>query len=300
MFTGLVFAQKHVVLPWVPFSLYLSAIWNASYKVQMEDRKMNVDYSQILSVFLVKQLCLAEVKLSPEPVTCGQHLPEYISLTEQPRSSSVLSCCFRGTAVPARESRAGLFLTKSAPVLKRWLSSFLVYNARKQIVKYCYWFWPCLLIFSEPVKLIQRWWFPIYYLQLWEWRTFSLILEKFWWSKPALVSVLIFFLLSTIRSLLVRNSSPDVILNHEPLQAHMDGKVSFLGAFEIQSTEQFPEGFLFCEMAYGRCLKQAWMVSMSAWTPMPRVGCCAETPMPMCWDNYNDGGGMMVMMMMMM
>ena len=42
----------------------------------------------------------------------------------------------------------------------------------------------------------------------------------------------------------------------------MDAKFRFLRVFVIQSTEQFPEGFPFCEMAYGRCLKQAWMVSM--------------------------------------
>lgn len=44
----------------------------------------------------------------------------------------------------------------------------------------------------------------------------------------------------------------------------MAGKVSFLGALEIQSTEQFPEALLSCAMAYGRCLRQDWMVSMPA------------------------------------
>lgn len=87
--------------------------------------------------------------------------------------------------------------------------------------------------------MIQRLWFPIYYLQLWEWGTFSLILEKFWWSKPALDSGLIFFLLSSIQSLLVRNSSPDVILNHEPLQAQWMEKSASLEHWRFNLQNNF-------------------------------------------------------------
>lgn len=73
-------------------------------------------------------------------------------------------------------------------------------------------------------------------------------------------------------SLLVRNSSPDVILHQKPLLAHMPGKFSFLRAFEIQSTEQFPGALLSHEMAYGCCLPPAWMASTPVWTPRPQWG----------------------------
>lgn len=67
----------------------------------------------------------------------------------------------------------------------------------------------------------------------------------------------------TIQSLSVRSpSSPDVICNQKTSQAHTPGKVGILAALETQCTAQLPEAFLCCEMAYGCCLKQDWMVSM--------------------------------------
>lgn len=82
---------------------------------------------------------------------------------------------------------------------------------------------------------------------------------------------------------------PAVVLNQKSPQTHTAGKLSFLGAFEMQSTEQFPEAFPSCEVAYGGRWKRAQAASTWAGTPVPTVGgrrwCPSGT-----YDDDDDGG----------
>lgn len=84
----------------------------------------------------------------------------------------------------------------------------------------------------------------------------------------------------------------------------MAGKSCFFAAFEMQCTEWFPEAFLSCEMAYGWCLKQTWMVPMPAQPPVPTVrgAVCpvGRAPVPTCGGNYDEGGVLMMMVVVVM